>query len=107
MDNSIWCQNYETWDWEDFDLSALEPGAVVLALIEGDYWMKYTKTAPDVWLSDEEDEGTVDDKTLAWETLAGCRDEWVLVAPRGLVGDRSRVITVCVYAWRAFADHCV
>lgn len=60
----------------------------MLALIEGDYWMKYTKTAPDAWLSDGEDEGTVDDETLAWETLAECRDEWALIAPHGLVGDR-------------------
>lgn len=86
MENSIWCQNYATWEWENFDISALEPGAVVLALIEGDYWMRYTKTGPDAWLSDDEDEGTVDDETLVWETLAECRDEWVLIAPYGLMG---------------------
>ena len=88
MRNSIWCRNYETWNWEDFDLATLEPGAVVLFLVEGDYWMKYTKTGPDAWLSDDEDEGTVDDETLAWETLDERRDSWVIIAPHGLVGDR-------------------
>lgn len=88
MRNSIWCRNYETWKWEDFDLATLEPGAVVLFLVEGDYWMKYTKAGPDVWMSDDEDEGTVDDETLAWETLDERRDSWVIIAPHGLVGDR-------------------
>lgn len=87
MSNSVFCKNYETWKWEGFGLAALEPGAVVLALFEGGYWVKRTKTAPDAWLSDEEDEGTVGDEALAWETLAECRDEWVLIAPHGLVGD--------------------
>ena len=88
MSDSFWCQNYETWEWENFDLAALEPGAVVLALVEGDYWMKYTKTVPDTWLPDLEDMSAVDDETLARETLYECREEWVLVAPRGLVGNR-------------------
>lgn len=89
MSNSVFCKNYETWKWEDFDLAALESGSVALFLVEGDYWMKYTKTGPDAWVSDDEDMGEVDDETLAWGTLAECRDEWVLIAPHGLVGDRS------------------
>ena len=52
--------------------------------------MKYTKTAPDTWTPGLEDVSAVDDETLAWETLAECRDEWVLIAPHGLVGDRSK-----------------
>lgn len=86
VENSIWCQNYATWEWEDFDISALESGAVVLALIEGDYWMRYTKTAPDTWTPDLEEMSVVNDETLVWETLAECRDEWVLIAPYGLMG---------------------
>lgn len=89
MSNSVFCKNYETWEWERFNLTALEPGAVVLALTEGDYWMKYTKTGPDAWVSDDEDMGEVDDETLAWETLIEeCRESWVIVAPNGLIGDR-------------------
>lgn len=88
MRNSIWCRNYETWKWEDFDLATLEPGAAVLFLVGGDYWMKYTKTGPDVWMSDDEDEGAVDDETLAWETLDERRDSWAIIAPHGLVGNR-------------------
>ena len=88
MSNSVFCKNYETWEWERFNLTCLEPGAVVLFLVGGDYWMEYTKTGPDAWLSDNEDEGTVDDETLAWETLDERRDSWVIIAPHGLVGDR-------------------
>ena len=88
MRNSVWCRNYETWRWEDFDLAALESGAVVLFLVEGDYWIEYTKTGPDAWVSNDEDMGEIDDETLVWETLSERRDSWVIIAPRGLVGNR-------------------
>lgn len=86
MRNSIWCRNYETWKWENFDLAVLEPGAVILFFVEGDYWTKYTMTGTDAWVSNDEDMGEIDDETLVWETLDERRDDWVLVAPRGLMG---------------------
>ena len=78
--------NYETWRWDNFRLEELGEHAVVLALVEGCYWDRYTKSEDGFWYQNEPDGTYLDSyelKTFIFDEVGP--EEYVIVAPNGLM----------------------
>lgn len=78
--------NYETWYWEHFRLEDLGETSVVLTLVEGSYWNRYTKGIDGFWYLDGPDKDYIDSYTLEdfIKNDVG-PEEYVIVAPNGLM----------------------
>lgn len=78
--------NYETWRWEHFNLEELGEHAVVLTLVEGSYWKKFTRSADVYWYGDPQDDTRLEDYELEEYILNGVGpEEYVVIAPHGLM----------------------
>lgn len=78
--------NYETWHWDNFRLGDLEESAVVLALVEGSYWDRYTKREDGFWHQNKPDGAYLDSyelETFIFNEVGP--EEHVIIAPNGLM----------------------
>lgn len=83
--------NYETWDWNDFRLEELGENAVVLTLVEGSYWEKYSRNADRFWHADDADANYLDDYELEEFILEDVGpEEYTVIAPNGLMGKKEK-----------------
>ena len=80
--------NYETWRWDSFRLEDLEKNAMVLTLVEGDYWNKYIKRIDGFWYLDGEDKDYIDSYVLEdfLRNDVG-PEEYIIIAPNGLMSE--------------------
>lgn len=78
--------NYETWRWDNFRLEDLEENAMVLVLVEGDYWNRYTKSEDGFWYLDGSDKDNIDSYVLEDFIRNDVGpEEYVIIAPNGLM----------------------
>ena len=84
--------NYETWDWNNFQLEELGETAVVLTLVEGSYWTKYTRNADGFWNDDDDPDGSwLEDYELEEFILEDVGpEEYTVIAPHGLMSRKEK-----------------
>lgn len=82
--------NYETWCWQRFRLDDLGEHAVVLTLVNGSCWEKYTRTADVFWWDGDPDGNRLEDYELEEYILNDVGpEECVVIAPNGLMSRKE------------------
>lgn len=82
--------DYETFGWERFSLEELGEVAVVLVLVGGNYWQKYTRNAEGFWNDGDPDGSWLEDYELEEYILNDVDpEEYVVIAPNGLMGRKE------------------
>lgn len=80
--------NYETWRWDNFRLEELGETAMILALVEGCYWNRYTKREDGFWYLDDSGKDYIDSYVLKDFILNDVGpEEYVIIAPNGLMSE--------------------
>lgn len=83
--------NYETWRWNNFNLEELGETAVVLTLVEGYYWKKYTRNADGFWNDGDPDGSWLEDYELEEYILNDVgQEEYMVIAPHGLMSRKEK-----------------
>ena len=78
--------NYETWALGPFRLEDLGEHAVVLTLVKGHYWEKFTRNEDVFWWDGDPDGNRLEDYELEEYILNDVGpEECVVIAPNGLM----------------------